>query len=177
MWTWLQHFMSNHNLNEKRELQLIVPHVYVDICLYLFCSYLCLWSVCTQGLHQVFHILHRTAFCKVGVGAQSPGIMKPLTAKDSLRCDDRIPCTRKHIHSLSIYRDHCHINRNGAVAGSGLTCEPAQHLCDASHDLLIRESLHIFWLVPSNPTTQHVAIPDISNYSELSIIKNSGCFF
>lgn len=92
--------MPSHNWSEKRKRQLIMVSVYVDICLYLFCWYLCLWTVCRQGLNQVLHVLHRTAFCKVGVGAQSPGIVKPLTAKDSLRCDGWIPYTQKNTYVL-----------------------------------------------------------------------------
>lgn len=123
------------------------------------CWYLCLWLVPRKGLHQVFHVLHWTAFCKVGVGAQSPGVMKPLTAKDSLWSDDRIPWTQKHSHPLKTW------HRQGGTGRSpdGLTCEPAHEVCDACHDLLFRERLHIFRLMTSNPAAQYVAIPDISN--------------
>lgn len=71
----------------------VCRHMLISICWYL-----CLWAVRRKRLDQVQHVLHRTAFCKVGVGAQSPGIMKPLTAKDSLWCDGRIPCTQKNTY-------------------------------------------------------------------------------
>lgn len=131
------------------------------------CGHLCRWSVRRKGLHQDFHVLYWTAFCKVGVGAQSPGITKPLTAKDSLWSDDRISWTHKHSHFPRPDRDCIQL----APSPEWLTCKPAHELCDASHDLLLRECLHIFWLMTSNPTAQYVAIPDISSQNEKTLLR------
>lgn len=58
-----------------------------------------------------------------------------------------------------------------------LTCEPAHKLCDASHDLLFRQCLHIFRLMTSNPTAQYVAIPDISNQNENTLLRKIRMFY
>lgn len=69
------------------------------------------------------------------------------------------PAHEKHVNPAGIDKEHCHAIIKGAADRCGLTCEPAHQLCDASHNLLIRERLHIFRLMPGNPTTQHVAKP------------------
>lgn len=136
------------------------------------CGYLCLWPLCRQGLPHVLQVLLWTASRRVTVGTACPGIMKPLGAQDPPWRDGRVPY--KHTQLLNKWWQ---IVPKGLRLGYIfiLTCKPADELRDALCDLLFRQCLHIFWLMPSNPSTQNMSIPEILRHKQDFVPNPKSC--